>query len=326
MVRILTTLIAAFLLTPVAMAVCTLDPRYGQPTILRIGSQTIQVQADAPADTSTPIARYDSPALTQMIMYNHCADGSEYGKLPLNLGTQDTATELYPTQVPGIGIKLLWSNGSAFGHYPSRGSIPASVGFNWPVGSFFRIEFYKTADSLQLTNPNGDTVLPPNDIAYNYVLNANPATYAMKLAIGEIKIVSTPTCTPDGAKTIDFNDVTPTLLKSGVVRPLNFNIVCKTDYGSYSSAASITTTTPAADGTYIRARDANGNMDRLGIRITNAAGQTMKVDGTNSDSKASVTSRAPAEYRWLATLVPGAQATPAGGKLTAKAEVIFDIQ
>ncbi|MGB8667344.1 MAG: fimbrial protein [Serratia inhibens] len=329
MLKISLIMFSALLLSPSAEAICTLAR--GAPTPLAIPSQIIRIAADAPVDTSLPIAQFDSPTPGQNIGYDNCLAGTEYGKRTLNLIGQNAATKIFQTNIPGIGIKVLASNGSAFGNFPSTAGIVFPGGqstgtFDYPGQSFYRIQFFKTGDNLRLSNPMGDTVLPPGQIAYNYLMTADPASFVMNLTIGEMKIISTPACTADSAKTVDFNDVTPSLLKNGVTRNLNFAIVCKSDYGSYSAKASIITATPSSDASYIRAKDAAGNQDRLGIKITDSAGKAMKVDGSTSEQKTSITSRGPADFAWNATLVASSQSAPTGGTLSAKAEIVFDIQ
>ncbi|KLG05257.1 fimbrial protein [Enterobacter cloacae subsp. cloacae] len=321
--------ICALALSPAASAVCTLAR--GAPTAVTIPSQVIRINADAPADTSTPIAQFDSNSAGQNIGYDNCVTGTEYGKRAQNLVGQDATTRIYQTNIPGIGIKLLWNNGSAFGNFPSTALLTFPNGaqsgtFDYVAASFFRIQFFKTANNLRLSDPNGDTVLPAGDIAYNYLMTADPASFIMKLAIGDIKIMSTPTCDVDSAKTIDFNEVTPSLLSEGVTRNLDFKITCKSDYGTYSAKASMTTNTPSSDGSYIRVQDAGGNLDRLGIKITDGAGKAMKLDGSTSEQKSSITSQGPAEFAWNATLFASGKTAPAGGTFNAKAEVVFDIQ
>ncbi len=328
MLRIVIALLSTMLISPGAWAVCTLAR--GQPTPLAIGSQVFTISADAAIDTSTPVAQYDSPTIGSDIGFDKCVVGSEYGKRTQNLFGQDPNTKIFRTNVAGIGVKLLFSNGSAFGNFPSTSYLKFPGGvtigtLDVPGQSFYRVQFFKTGN-LRLSNPTGDTVLSPNQIAYNYMLNDNPASFTTNLTIGEIKIISTPACTTDNAKTIDFSTVTPTQLSAGVVRDLNFAIVCKSDYGSYSAKASMITNSPSADGSYIRVEDAAGNKDRLGIRITDGLNRLMKIDGTTSEQKGSITSQGPAEFAWKATLIPGNTATPAGGVFTAKAEIVFDIQ
>jgi type 1 fimbria pilin len=322
-------MLSALMLSPSAKAVCTLAR--GAPTPLSIPPQVIRITADAPVDTSTPIAQFDSPTVGNAIGYDYCLSGTEYGKRTLNLIGQDATTKIFQTNISGIGIKLLASNGSAFGNFPSTSYLKYPNGeaigtLDIPAQSFYRIQFFKTSNTLKLRDPLGDTVLPGGQIAYHYLMTADPASYTMNLSIGEMKIISTPACTADSTKTIDFNDVTPSQLKNGVTRSLNFAIVCKSDYGSYSAKASMITNTPSADASYIRAMDSAGNQNKLGIKITDSSGNAMKVDGSTSEQKTSTTSQGPADFAWNATLVSGRESPPAGGVLSAKAEIVFDIQ
>lgn len=314
-----------------AQATCTLTS--GSPKVLTIGSQTIHVDADAPVSTSKSIAQYDTPTVGNNIVWELCDPLTPYGKRPLNLGSQDVATKIYPTDIPGVGVKLLFSNGSAFGNFPSDSFMKSTamnpeeerLRFSIDGISFYRVEFYKISDNLLLSNPAGDQVLSAKDVGYHYMNFPDPESYILKLAVGEIKIVSTPACTTDGEKKIDFNDVTPALLKSGVERELNFSIVCKTDYGSYGSEASITTSTGSTNGEYIQVTDAEGNTDRLGIRIANSSGKILKVDGSESEQKMNISSQGATDYHWKATLISTGSA-PASGKFTARAEIVFDIK
>lgn len=331
LLRIVIALLATLWISPAARAVCT--HKSGPPKQLAIGPQVLHIAADAPIDSEVPVAQYDTPTVGYKVAYEKCLEGTEYGKRTQNLSGQNPTTRIFPTNVPGIGVKLLFSNGEAFGNFPSTSymQFPSepenAIHALWdiPAQSFYRVQFFKTGN-IRLNNPTGETVLPPGQIAYNYLMTDNPASFTVSLRIGEIKVVSTPSCTADTAKNIHFDTVTPSLLKAGVKRALNFSIVCKSDYGSYSAKASMTTNSPSADGNYIRVSDSLGNKDRMGIRITDGLDRLMKVDGTTSESKNSITSQGPADFAWNATLIPGTTAIPAGGPFTASAEIVFDIQ
>ncbi|NEG61277.1 fimbrial protein [Pantoea agglomerans] len=328
MLRIYVFLFCAIVMSPGAWAACTLAR--GQPTQLAINAQTITITADAAIDTTTPIAQFDTPVTGSAIGYDDCIVGTEYGKRVVNLTGQDLSTRIYQTNIPGIGIKLLFSNGRAFGNFPSTSytrPVPGTEGngtLDLAAGSFFRVQFFKTGN-IKLTDPAGNTIIPAGLLAYYYIVSDNPASYIINLTVGEMKLISTPTCTTDGTKTVDFNTVTPSLLKAGVTRDLGFSITCKSDYGSYAAKASMITNSPSSDGTYIRVLDATGNSDSLGIRITDGLNQLMNVNGTTTEDKNS-TSQGPTEFTWKATLIPGKSATPAGGTFTAAAEILFDIQ
>lgn len=328
MLRITVILFGMMLISNIATGTCPLAAG-SQQTTLTIGTQLISISADAAIDTSTPVAQFDSTLNPAKVVYN-CDSGTEYGKRVINLTGQNSSTRIYPTNVSGLGVKLLYNNASDFGNFPSTSNVSYPSGettgvIDFPIGSFYRIQFFKTGN-LTLRNPAGDAVLPSGVIAYNYFVSDNPASYGLQLNIGEISVISTPTCTADGAKTIDFNTVTPTLLSAGVNRDLNFSITCKSDYGSYAAKASIVADTPSSDGTYIRVKDADGNLNRLAIRITDGSSQVMKVDGTTAEDKSDITSRGPADFTWKAMLVAGTTATPSGGTFNAKAEIVFDIK
>lgn len=327
MLRIYVFLLCAIVMSPGAWAACTLAR--GQATQLAIGAQTITIAADAAIDTATPIAQFDTPTTSSAIGYDSCLSGTEYGKRVVNLTGQDSSTRIYPTNISGIGIKILFSNGKAFGNFPSTSTLAFANGeaegtLDLPAGSFFRVQFFKTGN-ISLSDSTGDTIIPAGLLAYYYIVSDNPASYIVNLTISEIKLVSTPTCTADGAKTVDFNTVTPTLLSAGVSRDLSFSITCKSDYGSYATKASMTTSTPSSDGTYIRVLDSAGNSDRLSIRITDGLEQVMNVNGTTTEDKSS-TSQGPTDFSWKATLIPGSNATPAAGTFSAAAEILFDIK
>lgn len=321
----------SLLLAGEASAACELNPAFSSPMAREIGGTTIRISADAPNDASTPIATFDSAPFGQKISYINCFPGDIYGKSIIGLQNQDTTTKIFPTLVPGIGVKVQWSNGAAFGNYPSSATIPTDdqngVSFTYPANSYFRVMFYKIADKVSLSNMNGDLILTPGEIAYNWVNAADPANYAQKLTIGSFTIISTPACTVEDAKTIDFGTVTPAMVSAGVERNLDFSLTCKTDYGSYSTTAGVTTTTPSSDATYIKVTDAAGNTDNLGIQILNSTGGVMAVNNTVLEKMASTASDSAAQFNWKAKLinVSSGSSRPQNGQFTARAEIVMNI-
>ncbi|MBW9429297.1 fimbrial protein [Atlantibacter hermannii] len=326
--KILTFLII-FLFTKFSAAECTL--RSGSyPQTFTLPPQVITIDADRPMDTSTPIFAINTGTQPEVV-YDYCVQPSTFGKSVMNLINQDTATKIFPTNIPGIGIKVRWNNGAAFGDYPSTGqtTFSTSIGaFIYPATSFFRIELYKTQQTLNLSNKSGDLVLPAEEIAYNWILVDSPDRYAQRLTIGPITLISTPSCTYDNSKSVDFGTVTTnTLTSSGIARDLDFTLICKTDYGSYSASASITTDTPTPDSKYIKVKDAAGNMDRLGIKITNSKNADMLLDGTTQEKFENITTGAPAQFNWRATLYPmGNGKLPENGEFTARAEILLQVK
>ncbi|SFN56451.1 Fimbrial protein [Izhakiella capsodis] len=140
------------------------------------------------------------------------------------------------------------------------------------------------------------------------------------------RIISTPVCQIDGGENVDFNAVSSAGLIKGVSRPLNFVMSCKTDYGSYSATAKLTTPTPTSDNKYIQVADSAGNMDRLKIRIDDSNGSLMHVDGTSSEVIEGHSNSIPAQFKWTATLLKGpAPEMPAMGQFSTSAEIILQL-
>lgn len=314
-------------------AECDLDPASpGGPWIANIPAALITIDASLPADTVNPIAQFDSPVQGYNQEYIDCHKGTPYGKSAYGLSGQDSSTRIYKTNIDGIGIKLLWNNGGAFGQYPSNQTYTPSDGANvgrfiYPSASFFRVQFFKTADSLMLTNPDGEQALPAGEIAYNWLVNNSPAQYTQQLNIGRITVISTPSCIYTPSQTVDFGTVTSnTLTTEGIQRPLPFEINCRTDYGYYSASATLTTSTPSSDNSYIKVMDAGGHDDRMGIKIRNAQGQEMKVDGSSSENISNKASMIPAQFNWTAILIPTGSSHPTDGDFTARAEIILQLR
>ncbi|WP_380182307.1 fimbrial protein [Kalamiella sp. sgz302252] len=337
MPRISTVLLASLLLTGTAYA-CSPDPESSPPQTLTIASQTIPISADAASDTSVPVAVYDSPSAVQT-EYINCVFGTNYGRAVIGLGSQDTATKIYPTQIPGLGVKILFNNTKLLKDFPatetilfnpSEGNNPDKLSrLQFLAGAHFRLEFYKTAEKLSLSKVNNNPVLPAGELAYLWVNSPDLANYALKLVTGGFTIASTPACTTDSAKTIDFGTVTPALLRDGgVERTLDFALSCQTDYASWSATASMTTPTPSADASYIRVSDAANNTDALGIEIYNSAGDLIKVDGSSTEQSAARANNASMQFNWKAKLINAASAAarPQNGAFMARAEIILQIE
>lgn len=324
------------LLTPLffgagsAQALC--DWQSGSPAILTVPDQVITIAADAPADSTTPIASFETPRLGHNIFYTYCLVGTEVGRRVIGLEPYNAQNKTYKTNIPGIVIKPLWTNGlPEWGGFPTTVYMPEMDGsgyvyFRFPDVSGYKVEFYKVADTLQLNNPAGDLIMPPGPIGYFYLIVSNdPNNYLSKLALSEIKIISTPVCTADSAKTVDFGKVTAKMLESGVSEKLDFAINCKTDYGSYSATAYITTDTPSYDAASIMVKDAGGNSGRLRITIKDSQNRALKVNGKDGEQITSTLSQNSAEFHWTAELSAAGWLQPSAGAFSAKAEIIFDI-
>ncbi|WP_455818239.1 fimbrial protein [Pseudomonas cerasi] len=309
---------------------CTLfisaEENSGLPVTVSVPPALLTMSADLPVDTSTPFKTLTSPNPPHVVSYVNCADNAPYGFTAI--GLSGPAGNMYPTNIDGIGIKIRRNNGAGSqSYFPLIGKTPAQlVRLVFRQQSYFLVDFFKTAETVKL-NPNQiNTVLNGGDLGYVWVLNESPASYAQMLQIGNITVVSTPACTFESTKSVDFNTVTPTMVDSGVERPLNFEMNCKTDYGSYSVMASIVASARSADGKYIAITDAGGNTDRLKIKISDSEDENIAVDGTSSRKVTSV-NNVPAQFKWKATLIssgPGSK-RPTGGKFDARAEIVLQV-
>jgi hypothetical protein len=321
-----------------ANAFCVIDttpPDGGAPpATYTIPSIVIAIDADQPVSITQPVAQEATSPLGTVISFDQCITGDQYGKNVTNLLGVSLGNNLFATNIKGIAIKPRWNNGSASGNFNSQATMgPFGAGgtdtgrMNYPPESFFHVEFYKTEDTLNLSNPNGDIVLPGGTIAYNWVNSNSLANYAQRLDIGQITIVSTPSCTFDGTRDVDFGLVTSGTLSNGIERTLDFNITCKTDYGHYSATAAIATRTPTLDGNYIKVKDSLNLDDRLRIKISNSNGNQMKVDGSTEEQKLNIASGTSADFNWKATLESASVSDkPSNGIFTAMAEIILQVK
>lgn len=321
-------LLALALLSQYSMAECTLDKTRpdggGDPTTLSIPGATIVIDADSPESDTKPIATYSS-STGNLVSFINCDSSAFYGKNVLPpLLEASAANRTFTTKIDGFEVKPLWNNGVASGRFPSRAAVgAASVRFNYPTSSYFILEIYKTKRTIKLTKPSGDILLDGGIIAYNWIGTESPDKYGQRLQIGEISIISTPVCSLDGEKTVDFNTVSATNIANGVKRPLNFSLTCATDYGSYSASAALSTQTPTSDNAYIQVKDQANNTDRLKIRVDSSTGTALTVDGKTNEVKSSINGVA-TQFSWSATLLRDSLVNlPASGPFTATAEIIL---
>lgn len=308
-----------------AMAVCSLDPdpKYGSPTILQIPSYIIYVDADAAVDENIPVSDVISDRQPNIISYL-CASGENYGKaVNPPLSPPNIAQRLFDTQVPGLRVRPKWSNGTGEGQFESISVVPDGR-FDIPASSFFRLQFVKTAPRLQLKDAtNGDLVLPAGILLYNWINSRSEMNYYQKLQIGEIRVISTPVCKITAPSEVDYNTVSPTNLKNGVARPLDFSMSCATDYDDYSVQASLIARQVTTDG-FIQVTDQGGNTDRMKIRVEDNLGNKLPLDGTGGQRIEKLASNVPANFNWRTTLLPGASALPPeSGAFSAMAEIML---
>ncbi|MCX8958680.1 fimbrial protein [Erwinia psidii] len=314
-----------------ATAQCTLAR--GKPITLVLPAQTITISADAVKDLSAPIsgAEFVTSAISTNIGYDDCLAGTPAGRRLPGAGDIIT-TKIYKTNIEGIGVMVHLYVGSGFGYYPIDYNVSYANGestgtFDWKAGNYFRVRFFKTSDTLSLSDPSGDIVLDAGTLGYEWIMDE--ATRPMTLDINQIKIISTPACTTSESKTIDFSTVTPAMLTNGgVEKPLDFGMTCKTDYGTYSAIASVTSTASSTDSRYIQVTDSSGNSDnQLGIEIYNSSGSLMTLNGNTLEKLSSVASGVAAQFNWTAKLInTGSSKTrPQNGNFTAKAEILLQL-
>ncbi|MBL5898132.1 fimbrial protein [Lelliottia amnigena] len=327
----------ALLFSAHVSATCELDPSKSGPAphYFNMPNTTISVEADAPSSTTQPIYRYDIEPQSYTIYLSQCVDKEPYGKTAINLPAPG-ASAIYPTNIPGVGIKIIYNNGSDFGTgiYPVvyyTNFSPSPIGaYVYVPASFFRVEVYKIADSLSLT-PLGDNILlPPNNYVYNWN-TIDALDHASQIVhLDTIKIVSTPSCNFDNHKTVDFGTLTGNMLDASetIEKPLDFSITCQTDYGTYSATASISSDSTSSDGSYIKVTDAAGTSDKLAIRLKDDKGADLLVDGSSAVTINNLASKMPAEFHWKATVMaqPGATQHPAEGNFNAHAEILLQVK
>lgn len=322
-----------------ANALCEVDlSEGGYPQTLTIPAFTVFIDADAPNSASQPIALEESAQNGILVSFHKCLTGSPYGRAVTSLVKGPAVQDrMFTTNIPGIVIKPMWNNGGGFGSFPSNsvfaftnnaGETTEQGRANFTANTFYKVEIYKVADTLNLTNPDGDTILSSGVLAYNWLDSNSLASAGQKLEIGQITIISTPSCTFDGTRNVDFGIVTSgTLSDGGITRDIDFNITCKIDYGSYSGTAAISTQTPTADGNYIKVKDSQDQDDRLRIKISDGSGKQMKVNGSTTEQKINIASGAPAQFNWKATLESASVSNkPANGVFTAMAEIILQVK
>lgn len=316
-------------------AACTLRPVAGQtvPHVFEVQDMIVNLDADRPADTTNPVTYSDASPQGYVITYDNCVNGEPTGKTPINLAPQ-SSNYIFPTNIPGIGVKLRWNNGGAFSSGVLPSTTPVNVGtgaaLTYASGSFFRVEVYKTAETLNLNPQATNIALTPNNYVYNWVTSESPTNAAQVLHIGNIQIVSTPSCSFDNSEIVDFGTVTGDMLNAGaqVQKALDFSVTCRTDYGSYSTTASLSSETASADNGYINVTDASGAKDSLAIKVEDSTGKWLKLDGSNNQIINNIASNVPTDFHWKATLMaqPGVQKHPAEGNFTAHAEILLQVK
>lgn len=300
---------------------------------LDASSAPIKLRADTPATPDTPIGQAISISLSQEIIYL-CDQVALFSERPIvGLTPYLPYENMYKTNIEGIGVKFTTSapDGSEVGPLP-RPTFPLWGQADPGGGSKLRAKrgrfnatFYKLSDEIKLKTdyPNNALLFNAGTIGHNIIENVVVADYYMN----NIYIVSTPVCTVDKPLPVDFGTVNADNVRSGVAKPFQFGIVCKTDYNSYNVTASIKANNGTADGKYIKVSDIKNNDDSLIIEITDDQKKPVMVDNSTRIDITNLKSGQKANFGWTANLKKqDGKPYPAQGKFTASAIITLDIK
>lgn len=309
-------------------------PNYTTET-LRATSDVIKLRADAPVDANNPIGKAISPSLSTTIRYS-CQGFSLTGERPLvaSLVPYPGFDNMYKTNIEGIGVKFTTSapDGGSVGPLP-RPSFPltstpdpgAGISYvNIPQGRF-NASFYKLSDNVKLQTKHSDINLLFNNgtVGYNNLELTKISIYA----INNIYISGTPVCKVDAPLPVNFSTVNAAAVRSGVEKPLQFGIECKTDYGSYDVTASIKANDATNDGKYIKVSDSKNDNNSLVIEITDHQHKPVMVDNSTKLDMTNLSSGQKANFEWYAKLKKqDGKPYPAQGEFRASAIVTLDIK
>lgn len=317
-----------FIVNRTSNAICVFDltPPYIGPQELTLIAQDISISGDA--KKGALVASIQSP----QVVYNgtkvDCTAETPIGRnVYPQLGPMiDSAQLIYATNMPGIGLKIIYDNGTGgLGPVP-RDTFSAKVddGMYLRLDSF-KLEFYKMSDHLNLSKTGENTILPGGLLVYYWVNSRSPENYMLRLNVGRIGIISTPVCRVEGEKIIDFGTVTSAMLVKNIERDLNFSFKCETDYGSYGATAKLFSKASTPDG-FIKVVDSKGNDDRLKIKIVNSSGMQVPLDGKEGEKKRTIDNITTAQFNWTAILQRGSSSEyPAVGAFSGAAEILIEM-
>lgn len=310
----------------------TKPPNY-QAERLDTPNTLIELRADAPVSADTPIAQINSESLSQVIEYS-CDSTILYGNRPIvGLTPYPDYPNMYKTKIDGIGVKFTTSapEGGPQGALP-RYNIPYQAdetpeggsSFEAPRGRFIA-SFYKLSANVNLNTsyPLQALLFDAGKVGHQTIEDAMVSIYYMN----QVHITSTPICTVDNPLPVDFGTVNADNVRSGVAKPFQFGIVCKTDYNSYNVTASIKGNKITTDGKYIKVSDSKSNDDSLIIEITDEQKKPVMVDNSTRIDITNLKSGQKANFGWTAILKKqDGKPYPAQGKFTASAIITLDIK
>nr|WP_314267938.1 fimbrial protein [uncultured Moellerella sp.] len=296
----------------------------------------IRINADEPISLDRPIYTVRSSTVGSPYGYE-CKDLSTLQSRVLSpvrasWREVDAQRKIYTTDIPGIGVRPRSYNGVGYGQVPAGPVLarpddnPNKVPFAFwiPASMHYVLEFYKIGDLDLSSNsyPNSKVVIRSGSVA-----NTNLSTFSyLEFIAGEVTIISTPVCKVDSkVHNIDFNTVTPDILAAGVERNLNFQLICKTDYGSYSAVASINAAKRTIDGQYINVEDSNNQISHMGIQIRDKNNRVITVDGNTTETISNIPRNGVANFEWKARLTKLPNGVrPAKGRFNAQAIITLD--
>lgn len=315
--------------------VCTpVNPPNYQAEQLIASSAPIPLIAGTKGHPENKIGEAISTSLSTEVSYT-CDGASLSGERPLvGLTEYEGHPGMYETNIKGIAVKFTTSapDGTLVGPLP-RPKFPLSArpdpgtggsAVDAPKGRF-NATFYKVEDNIDLkTNyPNHALLFTARTIGYNNFEQTTVSSYYMN----NIYIYSTPVCNVDKPLPVDFNTVNADDVRRGVVRPLQFGILCYTDYGTYNVTAKIKGTKITDDGKYIKVDDSKGNDESLIIEIIDSKNNPVMVDDSTELSIDNVKSGQKASYGWTAKLKKqDGKPYPAQGGFNASAIITLDIK
>lgn len=308
-------------------------PNYQPETITAKASEPIRLRADATPSTTTPIGRA-IPVSGSSELRITCKGDKVHVRRPL-IGTYvpyPGFDDMYKTQIDGIGVKFITARGTSDDGLPlprpetlARDTPGATLIHMTVPTERFIAYFYKLDNNVKLNtrSPDINLLAQGSSIGQFYIENMLTANYIMD----NVYIIGTPVCTVDKPLPVDFNTVNAADIRRGVVRPLQFGIVCKTDYGNYDVTARIKGTKITGDGKYIKVDDSKDNDESLLIEITDGKDNPVMVDDSTVLRIDNIKSGQKASFGWTAKLKKqDGKPYPAQGEFKASAIITLEIK
>ncbi|MCF1264324.1 fimbrial protein [Morganella morganii] len=288
------------------------------------------IRADTPINTR--IGTAESTPLYSPLTYVCYTDNLHSRRPFLTSFTPYTGNpDMYETEIKGIAVKFVYEYGGREKPLP----FPEQVVLPSPGSDFIRVTinperfiayFYKVEDKIELNTryPDQNIIMKKNaKLGQTFIEN----TLVLDYAIDPIFVVSTPVCSVDKPLPVDFNTVNATDVRKGVKRPLEFGILCNTDYSNYDVTASIRAEKENEDSTRIKVKDNNGSYDSLVIEILDENNTTIKLNDLTKIPINNIKSGTKASFKWKAKLTKRSDKPyPANGPFQASAIITLNIK